>query len=135
GAAGPGRPGPRPRSKRGVGAGWYTPENGHLPADLMTGVLDAPTLRRTMTAFAEALREHRAELDSMNVFPVPDGDTGTNLLATQEAVVAAMADVPEGLGQGLPAMCRAVTNGSLMGARGNSGLILSQVLWGLCEGA
>src|SRR5439155_5097365 len=77
---------------------------------------------------------HRAQLDSLNVFPVPDGDAGTNLLATQEAVVASVAALPDGSGGGLPPLCRAVTAGSLMGARGNSGLILSQVLRGLCDG-
>jgi dihydroxyacetone kinase-like predicted kinase len=86
-----------------------------------------------MTAFAEGLRAHRSELDSLNVFPVPDGDAGTNLLATQEAVLASVAALPAGSGAGLPTLCRAVTDGSLMGARGNSGVILSQVLRGLCH--
>src|SRR5439155_5653905 len=53
----------------------------------MASPLDATTLRRSMELYEEALREHRDEIDSLNVFPVPDGDTGTNMLATQHAVV------------------------------------------------
>src|ERR671922_634185 len=94
------------------------------------GALDAPTFRRAMSLFLDALRLHREELNSLNVYPVPDGDTGTNLLMTQEAVVAALAGLEaprfEPLGE-------VVAQASLMGARGNSGVILSQVLRGLCE--
>ena len=90
--------------------------------------LDVAALTDVMERFAEALREHRDELNSLNVFPVPDGDTGTNLLLTQEAVVRALASLP---GAGLPEVGAAVTRASLMGARGNSGVILSQLLRGL----
>ena len=58
----------------------------------MAGSLDAATLRRSMDLFAEALRRHREEIDSLNVFPVPDGDTGTNMLLTQEAVVSEVSE-------------------------------------------
>jgi fatty acid kinase len=93
--------------------------------------LDAATLRRAMEIFTESLREHRQELNSLNVYPVPDGDTGTNLLMTQEAVVSALSrlDKPEDM----PAMGAAISRASLMGARGNSGVILSQILRGMCE--
>ena len=97
----------------------------------MAGSLDASTLRRSMDLFAEALRQHREEIDSLNVFPVPDGDTGTNILLTQEAVVSELAKLDGRAG--LRTLGEAISRASLMGARGNSGVILSQVLRGLCE--
>ncbi|HEX9312124.1 MAG TPA: DAK2 domain-containing protein, partial [Actinomycetota bacterium] len=97
----------------------------------MAGTLDASTLRRSMDLFAEALRQHREEIDSLNVFPVPDGDTGTNMLLTQEAVVSELASL-DGRTD-LRTLGDAISRASLMGARGNSGVILSQVLRGLCE--
>jgi DAK2 domain fusion protein YloV len=93
--------------------------------------LDAATLRRAMEIFAESLRAHRDELDSLNVYPVPDGDTGTNLLMTQEAVLAAIPG-PDAAGD-LRALGDAISRASLMGARGNSGVILSQFLRALFE--
>jgi DAK2 domain fusion protein YloV len=92
--------------------------------------LDAATLRRAMEIFAESLRTHREELNSLNVYPVPDGDTGTNLLMTQEAVVAAL---PPAVEDDMLALGAAIARASLMAARGNSGVILSQILRGLCE--
>jgi uncharacterized protein len=94
------------------------------------GALDAPTFRRAMSLFLDSLREHREELNSLNVYPVPDGDTGTNLLLTQEAVVAALNGWE---GEGFGPLGEVVAQASLMGARGNSGVILSQVLRGLSE--
>jgi len=63
----------------------------------------------------------------MNVYPVPDGDTGTNMARTLDAVVTEL----EGASDGLDTTCEAISHGSLMGARGNSGVILSQILRGL----
>jgi len=60
----------------------------------MSQVIDARVLRDAMARYAEALRAHREEIDSLNVFPVPDGDTGTNMLLTQEAVEEALGAVP-----------------------------------------
>src|SRR5881628_372873 len=94
--------------------------------------LDAATLRRGMELFAEGLRRHRDEIDSLNVFPVPDGDTGTNLLLTQQAVVDELGSMGDGE-PALNALGEAVGRASLLGARGNSGVILSQVLRGLFE--
>ncbi|HYT80598.1 MAG TPA: DAK2 domain-containing protein [Actinomycetota bacterium] len=93
--------------------------------------LDAATLRRAMQIYAESLRDHRAELDSLNVYPVPDGDTGTNLVMTQEAVLSALPR--HGDEDDMRALGAAIARGSLMGARGNSGVILSQILRGICE--
>ncbi len=84
-----------------------------------------------MELFAQALEAHREQLDSLNVYPVPDGDTGTNMLLTQRAVTSALetsADEFE-----LETVAAVVSRASLMGARGNSGVILSQVLRGMGE--
>jgi dihydroxyacetone kinase-like predicted kinase len=91
--------------------------------------LDAEALREVMLRFAQALREHRDELDSLNVYPVPDGDTGTNLLTTQEAVRSALEGGPDGLAE---LHGEAISRAALLGARGNSGVILAQALRGLC---
>jgi uncharacterized protein len=90
--------------------------------------LDAEALREVMSRFATALREHRDELDPLNVYPVPDGDTGTNLLLTQEAVRSALEGGPEGLAE----LGEAISRAALLGTRGNSGVIPAQALRGLC---
>ncbi len=91
--------------------------------------LSADALRSTVMAFRDVVRAHQAGLNRLNVYPVPDGDTGTNMARTLDAVVAELDAVaaPSGLGP----ICDAVAHGSLMGARGNSGVILSQILRGL----
>jgi len=88
--------------------------------------LGADEVRALVVAYRGALEAHQGLLDRLNVFPVPDGDTGTNLVRTLDAVVD---EVGTGPGD-LAATCRAVAAGALMGARGNSGVILSQVLRG-----
>src|SRR6202161_3864428 len=93
--------------------------------------LDADALRAVMGGFRDALRLHQADINRLNVYPVPDGDTGTNMALTLEAVVAELQGVPAGAG--LPLVCKAIGHGSLMGARGNSGVILSQLLRGMSE--
>lgn len=80
-----------------------------------------------MSLFAGALRKHRDEINSLNVFPVPDGDTGSNMLLTQQAVVSAMTAM-DGSATDLPALAEVIARASLAGARGNSGVILSQIL-------
>jgi DAK2 domain fusion protein YloV len=92
--------------------------------------LTAEHLRAVVSGFRDALRAHQAGINRLNVYPVPDGDTGTNMALTLEAVVAEVAEA-EG---GLAPTCKAISHGSLMGARGNSGVILSQILRGLCDG-
>lgn len=82
-------------------------------------------------ASAAALADRVEEVNRLNVFPVPDGDTGTNMSLTMEAVVTAIAALPADAD--IPAVCKAITHGSLMGARGNSGVILSQIIRGFCE--
>jgi DAK2 domain fusion protein YloV len=90
-------------------------------------------LRAAMVAYRDLLRAHQDRLNRLNVYPVPDGDTGTNMALTLESVVAALEKVDDAAaGEG--AVKKAVVHGSLMGARGNSGVILSQILRGLCDG-
>src|ERR1700694_3607198 len=93
--------------------------------------LSAADLRQAVLRFRDALRAHQEELNRLNVYPVPDGDTGTNMALTLESVTDELdrLDSPD-----LDATCRAIAHGSLMGARGNSGVILSQLLRGLSEG-
>ena len=93
--------------------------------------LRADDLRAVMGGYRDALRLHQADINRLNVYPVPDGDTGTNMALTLEAVVAELQGVTAG--SGLPAVCTAIGHGSLMGARGNSGVILSQLLRGMSE--
>jgi uncharacterized protein len=90
--------------------------------------LDTRALRDVITTFRDTVREHARGLNRMNVYPVPDGDTGTNMARTLDAVVAEMETASE---EDLDATCDAISHGSLMGARGNSGVILSQILRGL----
>jgi DAK2 domain fusion protein YloV len=100
--------------------------------------LDAADLQSLIREYAEALRAHKTVINRLNVYPVPDGDTGTNMTLTVESVVAeldaiATGPVADDGAADLAATCQAVAHGSLMGARGNSGVILSQVLRGFCE--
>ena len=95
----------------------------------MLEVLDAAAVRRWCTAGREGLLAARTEIDDLNVYPVPDGDTGTNLLLTMEAAERAVGQSPSDMA----ATARAMAHGALMGARGNSGVILSQLLRGLAE--
>jgi hypothetical protein len=82
-------------------------------------------------AAAQALADRVDEVNRLNVFPVPDGDTGTNMTLTLEAVQADLDRLPASAS--MAEIASAITHGSLMGARGNSGVILSQMLRGLCE--
>ncbi|MEU5989641.1 DAK2 domain-containing protein [Spirillospora sp. NPDC047418] len=94
-------------------------------------MLDAAAVRRWCRLAAEALGRARGEIDALNVFPVPDGDTGTNLHLTVIAAAEALDGLPDAAG---PAETwRALARGALLGARGNSGVILSQVLRGLAD--
>ena len=84
-------------------------------------------LRSTVITFRDTLKLHAPGINRLNVYPVPDGDTGTNMASTLDAVVAEL----DLAGTGLEPTCNAISHGSLMGARGNSGVILSQILRGL----
>ncbi len=90
--------------------------------------LGAADLRSVVASYRDALRAHQEELNRLNVYPVPDGDTGTNMALTLESVVGELDSA-----DAMPEVCRAISHGSLMGARGNSGVILSQILRGLAD--
>lgn len=83
-----------------------------------------------MVAASQALHSHKAVVDALNVFPVPDGDTGTNMSLTLSSAVAEMNRKPS---SGIGEVAQAVALGSLMGARGNSGVILSQLFRGMAR--
>ncbi|MCU1356334.1 MAG: domain fusion protein YloV [Acidimicrobiales bacterium] len=91
--------------------------------------LDADDLRRVIIGFRDALRAHREGINRLNVYPVPDGDTGSNMTGTVEFVVETL----DGADRELAATCKAIGQGALMGARGNSGLILCKILRGFTE--
>ena len=88
--------------------------------------LGAADLRAVVEAYNDALAAHREPINRLNVYPVPDGDTGTNMSLT----LGSVCDELGGAEDDLAAVCKAISHGSLMGARGNSGVILSQVLRG-----
>ncbi|MDQ3107035.1 MAG: DAK2 domain-containing protein [Actinomycetota bacterium] len=90
--------------------------------------LDADQLKAVVSGYRDALRNHQEALNRLNVYPVPDGDTGTNMALTLESVVAELEAA-----DGMTAVCKAISHGSLMGARGNSGVILSQILRGIAS--
>jgi DAK2 domain fusion protein YloV len=89
----------------------------------------ADALRSTVVTFRDTMRAHAVGINKLNVYPVPDGDTGTNMARTLDAVVAEL----DGAGVEMAPTCDAISHGSLMGARGNSGVILSQILRGLAS--
>ena len=78
----------------------------------------------------DAIEAERQFVNDLNVYPVPDGDTGTNLALTVRAVLE---ELEQAHGEGIHDVAAAITKGSLMGARGNSGVILSQIVRGVCE--
>lgn len=94
--------------------------------------MEISALRTYIATAAAALSARKEEINRLNVFPVPDGDTGTNMSLTVESVVKEVKALPADADGA--ALAKAVTHGSLMGARGNSGVITSQILRGLCEG-
>ena len=96
----------------------------------MVESLDATGLVGLMDMATGALRIHKEEINAMNVFPVPDGDTGTNMLLTMQAVQEAIGNTDS---SDIGSLCQAISRGSLMGARGNSGVVLSQILKGMTE--
>jgi DAK2 domain fusion protein YloV len=93
--------------------------------------LDVNDVQDVMKSFERALATHRDVINRLNVYPVPDGDTGTNMHLTLESVDAELAGVDSA--GGMRATCKAISHGSLMGARGNSGVILCQILRGLAN--
>ncbi|MCK4977886.1 MAG: DAK2 domain-containing protein [Anaerolineales bacterium] len=94
--------------------------------------IDGLTLKRLVEASLTWLRTNQEIVNSLNVFPVPDGDTGTNMVLTMQSAYDEIVNSPE---QSFGKMSHAVANGALMGARGNSGVILSQIWRGIAHAA
>src|SRR2546421_10543449 len=94
-------------------------------------VFDGQDLKKALLAGAAWLEEHREAINALNVFPVPDGDTGSNMSATVQAAIRGIVNSNE-ISAG--AIAAKLAHGALLGARGNSGVILSQTLRGLAQG-
>ena len=92
----------------------------------------AKTIRTCFPIAVAAVADKAEEINKLNVFPVPDGDTGTNMSLTLQSVVKELAALP--VDADMEVIAGAITHGSLMGARGNSGVITSQILRGVAEG-
>ena len=92
----------------------------------------APTIRTCFPIAAQVVADKAEDINKLNVFPVPDGDTGTNMSLTLSTVVREVEALPENAT--MEDVAKAITHGSLMGARGNSGVITSQILRGVAEG-
>lgn len=88
-------------------------------------------LREMFSAGTAWLEKSAPDIDAINVFPVPDGDTGTNMVLTMRSAMEEAYRAPD---RSASSVIRAMAYGSLMGARGNSGVILSQILRGLAKG-
>ncbi len=93
-------------------------------------ILDGQCLKGMFVAATEWLEKNANAIDILNVFPVPDGDTGTNMLLTMRATVEAANHITNSSTSGV---MQAMARGALIGARGNSGVILSQILRGMAE--
>lgn len=91
---------------------------------------DGQLFKRLLEAATIWLEKHTAFINSLNVYPVPDGDTGTNMLLTMQAVLKEIAPSPE---HSIGAMAQVVAYGARMGSRGNSGVILSQIFRGMAK--
>ncbi|MEU8153590.1 DAK2 domain-containing protein [Micromonospora sp. NPDC048986] len=103
----------------------------------MLDTLDAAAVRRWCASGLAALKRHQGEIDQLNVYPVPDGDTGTNLVLTltsaQQALAMDLDTLPDSGPTAHGHALRLMAQGALLGARGNSGVILSQILRGFAD--
>lgn len=104
---------------------------GMATVEVAVEVMDGEIVRRWFSLAADALGQARSAIDALNVFPVPDADTGTNLYRTMVCAAEAIAELPP---QAEPSdVWRAAVSGALLGACGNSGIIVSQLLRGLAD--
>src|SRR2546425_6471782 len=92
--------------------------------------VDGPLFKQALLGSLNWLAANHEEVNRLNVFPVPDGDTGTNMLLTLQSAVE---DVKESNAAEVSKIARLASHGSLMGARGNSGVILSQIFRGFAR--
>ncbi len=96
----------------------------------MQKTINGATLRKMLITSYSLLEENKNNVDALNVFPVPDGDTGTNMSLTLKSAVAELNACE---GNSIESLCIAFNRGALKGARGNSGVILSQIIKGMCS--
>ena len=94
-------------------------------------IVDGQLFKKLVINGTTNLRNNYKEVDALNVFPVPDGDTGTNMKMTIEAGANEIANSDE---TSIGALSKILSRGMLMGARGNSGVILSQLFRGIYKG-
>ena len=92
--------------------------------------MDAAQLAKAFLAGAKSLESQQEYINELNVFPVPDGDTGTNMTMT---IMSAAREVAAIENPEMKTVCKAISSGSLRGARGNSGVILSQLFRGFTK--
>ncbi len=97
---------------------------------MATKVIDAQLLQKAFIAGAYNLERNKDYINELNVFPVPDGDTGSNMSLT---IMAAAREVSALENPSMDELSKTISSGSLRGARGNSGVILSQLLRGFCK--
>ncbi|MBO5472595.1 MAG: DAK2 domain-containing protein [Lachnospiraceae bacterium] len=101
---------------------------------MASNIIDAKMMAKMFLAGAKNLESKKEWINELNVFPVPDGDTGTNMTLT---IMSAAREVSALYDMGdvdMPSLCKAISSGSLRGARGNSGVILSQLFRGFTKG-
>ena len=96
----------------------------------MIKTINGQTFRKMIIAGAGLLEQNKKYVDSLNVFPVPDGDTGTNMFLTMKSAVSEVSQCPSST---IDALSDAFAKGALKGARGNSGVITSQIFKGFCS--
>ena len=96
----------------------------------MHKTINSIEFRKMILVGAKQLELNRAKVDALNVFPVPDGDTGTNMSLTMQSAVRELTACPS---NSFAEICASISKGALKGARGNSGVILSQILKGICS--
>ena len=95
-----------------------------------TKTINGQDLREMFAAAASWLEKSSADIDALNVFPVPDGDTGTNMLLTMRSTIE---EAQMAADSSVSGVAKAMAKGALVGARGNSGVILSQIFSGLSQ--
>lgn len=88
-------------------------------------------LKEMFAAATNWLEKSASDIDALNVFPVPDGDTGTNMLLTMHSTIE---EADRAVSNDVSVISQAMAKGALIGARGNSGVILSQIMYGLAQG-
>lgn len=93
-------------------------------------IITAETIQKGMIAGAKNIEKNKEQINELNVFPVPDGDTGTNMFMTAQSAADAVSSINT---NDMQLMCKTISQGALRGARGNSGVILSQLLRGFAK--